>query len=148
MSIFSDVLSFLGPIVGGGIMLAIASSKSKKLAALKEKGQSAKGVVFMMEQESGGGKFTFGNNDSDWEFNSKYPVIRFLTADQEWITAKSSHVVHSLYKEGEAVTVIYNKEDPTEFMIESKLNDVIFLLLQVVGGALIITGLVLFIIKL
>jgi hypothetical protein len=46
------------------------------------------------------------------------------------------------------VEVIYNKEYPTESMIESKLNDIIYPLLQVLGVKLIIPGLILFIIKL
>ena len=148
MAIYNDLLGFLLPFIGGGILFAIASGRSKKLAVLKETGLPAEGVVVRMERESGGMSFTLTGSSSDGGSNGKYPVVRFLTTDKEWITARSSHAVHSLYKEGEMVKVYYDKQDPAEFMIESRLNKIIYPAFQAVGIVLMLAGVIVFITKL
>lgn len=146
MSIYNDLISFLGPLVGGGVALSTGLGIFKKTGELKEKGANAEGIVFRME----GGESRFGFTTDDDQFsndNASYPVIRFLTADQVWITGKPSSPVHNLYKEGQAVKVVYNKENPAEFIIVSKFNVLAALVLQVTGGVLILTGIIIFIIK-
>ncbi|TXJ27079.1 MAG: DUF3592 domain-containing protein [Chitinophagaceae bacterium] len=143
MSIYNDLVSFLSPMVGGGVALAIGLSISKKTRKLKETGLAAEGIVFNLE--NGDDRITVTKSDDFWSFfNARYPVIRFLTADQVWITGKPSSFAHNLYKAGQTVKVIYNKEDPAEFIIDSKLNTVLSPLLQGAGVILLIIGLVVF----
>jgi len=143
MSIYNDLISFLSPLLGGGVALAIGLSISKKTRKLKEIGLAAEGVVFNLE--NGDDRIRVSESDDSWlSFNARYPVIRFLTADQVWITGKPSSFAHNLYKAGQIVKVIYNKEDPAEFIIDSKLNIILAPLLQGIGVILIIIGLVIF----
>ena len=117
MSIYNDLVSFLGPLVGGGIALAIGTSISKKNRKLKEAGVAAEGIVF--DLQNGDDRVTVTERDGLGSlFNANYPVIRFLTADQVWITGKPSSFAHNHYKAGQTVKVIYNKEDPAEFIID------------------------------
>lgn len=140
-------MSFLGPLIGGGIALAAGLSISKKTRKLKETGLTAEGIVFQLENN--GDRDTVTEGDYHGSFShTKYPVIRFLTADQVWITGKPVSIVHSLYKAGQEVKVIYNKENPSEFIIDSKLNRVGAPILQALGVILIIVGLVVFVVKL
>lgn len=146
MSIYNDLISFLGPLIGGGVALSAGLDIFKKTGELKEKGINAEGIVFRME----GGESPFGFTTDDDQFstdNASYPAIRFLTADQVWITGKPSSPVHNLYKEGQTVKVVYNKENPAEFIIASKLNAITALVLQVTGGILILAGIIIFIVK-
>lgn len=98
MSIYNDVISFLGPLVGGGVALAGGLSVSKKTGKLKETGLNADGIVFQLQHSS---DVTTGGDDMLSSNNGSYPVIRFLIADQVWITGKPSSFVHSRYKEGQ-----------------------------------------------
>ncbi|RYG27698.1 MAG: DUF3592 domain-containing protein [Chitinophagaceae bacterium] len=146
MSIYTDIASFAIPIIGGGFLLAFANKRQKQLTDLQNKGLRAEGVVFELEGDSAGSMF--GGDRDGWELNTKNPVVRFVTVEKEWITAQSSHAVHSLYKAGQAVNVVYNKEDPADFFIESKLIKIIYPTLQAVGGLLLIAGGVMFVLKL
>lgn len=146
MSIYNDLISFLGPLIGGGVALSAGLGIFKKTGELKEKGANAEGIVFRMEGGESRLEITTGG-DQFSDFNASYPVIRFLTADQVWITGKPSSPVHNLYKEGQTVKVVYNKENPAEFIIASKFNALIALALQVTGGILILAGIIIFIIK-
>lgn len=64
MSLYNDLVSFLGPLVGGGVVLVIGISISKKTRELKETGLVAEGIVFDM------GSFSLGTgntkNASPW----------------------------------------------------------------------------------
>jgi len=76
-------------------------------------GMEAEGIIFDMVTRSG----AYGG--------ANHPVVRFLTRDDVWITETydiGSSV--TFLKRGEKLNVIYNPEDPKEFILktDTKLN--------------------------
>ncbi|ATL49120.1 hypothetical protein COR50_19160 [Chitinophaga caeni] len=70
----------------------------------------------------------------------KFPVIRFMTKDNHWITATYDVTTAWSFKKGQKLAVVYNKENPEEFEVkEGSLAWVKYLFL-VVGGALVVFG--------
>ncbi|MEC5144218.1 DUF3592 domain-containing protein [Chitinophaga sp. 212800010-3] len=66
--------------------------------------------------------------------NIRYPLVKFQTADAAWVTEEYQYGTNfSRYKPDENVTVIYNRNNPKEFLIKSdylpKILTVIFILL-------------------
>jgi uncharacterized membrane protein YfcA len=52
---------------------------------------------------------------------TRYPIIRFLTLEKEWVTEKYSIGIFSQFlKVGQKVTVIYSRENPKEFVVKSR----------------------------
>lgn len=56
---------------------------------------------------------------------SYFPVVRFLTENQEWITQELSIGHNPPMKVGRKVVVIYDPEDPTKVDIKSTFRQVI-----------------------
>ena len=71
-----------------------------------------------------------------------YPLIRFVTKDGLWITEKGDWTSTTL-KSGTQVTVIYNSNDPKEFIykISSDWSDILSYLVLVAGVVSICIGL-------
>ncbi|WP_160143473.1 DUF3592 domain-containing protein [Chryseolinea soli] len=63
-----------------------------------------------------------------------YPVVRFLTDKQEWITEELSVGYNPKKREGAKLRVIYDPENPTEVEIHSILQLRILPLLFIVAG--------------
>ena len=70
-------------------------------------GKKARAVVFRNNYESnkGGGVY--------------YPVVRFLTDKEVWITQQLSVGIRPAMKEGTSLEVIYDPDDPTTLQINS-----------------------------
>jgi len=97
---------------------------------LKQVGESAEGVVFDIN-------FKSENIDSG---NTSYPIIRFVTRNGEWVTEQSSS--SSLFvKKGKKVAVLYNPENPKEFIADLGMpSNLILPSFLVIGLALIAFG--------
>jgi hypothetical protein len=103
------MIAFLIAFFLGTCFIAISSKVQSKYKLLSEIGEKSEGIVFDSEKSK--------NSDS----NLQYPIIRFQTRKNEWITkAVDSGISTSTYKQGDKINVIYNPDKPEEFMIESK----------------------------
>lgn len=61
--------------------------------------------------------FEFGETDPD---GNRYPVIRFLTQNDEWITGKPKYnIATNFQKIGEKVSIIYDPSNPNYFVNDS-----------------------------
>ena len=99
-----------------GIILAVLGYVSRqKTQKLKKLGIKAEGIVFSREREE---EFRIDFNTQNTFRTSYYPIIRFVTAEKEWVTQKYNVSSFPPYKEGDKVTVIYNPENITEFMLD------------------------------
>lgn len=90
---------------------------------LLETGKKAKAIIFKNNSGSNtGGSAVY------------YPVVRFLTDKQEWITQELSAGHTLAQKEGTKVDVIYDPDDPTNVEINSLFQ------LKIRPGIFIVTG--------
>jgi hypothetical protein len=87
-------------------------------------GKRAKAVIFKNNYSSG----TAGN------VGMYYPVVRFLTDKQEWITQELSIGYSLAKKEGTKLEVIYDPDEPTNVEINSTFQ------LEVLPRILVIIG--------
>ena len=70
-----------------------------------------------------------------------YPIVRFLTEKNEWITQKASvSLIPGLYKKGQRVKVVYLNDKPTDFFIKSKFTTTVIFLMIALGLALFVYG--------
>ena len=101
-------------IAGIGLAFtAVGYVNRQKIGRLAKSGVKVEGVVFSVETEAEvniGSQYTTGS--------SRYPTIRFVTAEKEWVTRKYNVSAFPGYKEGDKVTVIYNPEKITEFILD------------------------------
>ena len=90
------------------------------------------GVVFKLEKRLGSGKD---------RIPLYYPVIRYVTLNEEWITKEYDEAGSnpSMYKEGEKVNVIYDPDDNNHFIIDGFMNRILGFV-GIAVGVLIITG--------
>ena len=60
------------------------------------------------------------------EGKAKFPLIRFVTSEQVWITEKYniSSIVGS-FRKGQKVTVVYNASNPKEFFVKSQTTSLV-----------------------
>jgi hypothetical protein len=98
-----------------------------RIKKIKKYGVEADGIVFSADRSSA--NYNFGN-----------PVIRFVAQDEEWITASSKVGVPWPYRNGEKVKVFYLPDEPTEFIIYSKKNGKILLVMLIVGFIFLLVG--------
>lgn len=99
------------------VIAIITLNKYKKISAT---GVEAEGIVFEVESSSSSVNTT----------TLTYPIVRFLTSKNEWITQKASvSIVPGTYKKGQKITVVYLEDKPTEFFIKSPLTNTIFALM-------------------
>lgn len=99
-------------LIFGLAFLSISLIYFFKLKKISRNGIKTEGVVF------------------DVEYNKKnyriaYPVIRFLTTENVWVTQTPGFWTNAKPPaKGDKVNVIYNPDDPTNFVVESKVNRV------------------------
>lgn len=117
-------------LIGVGMALIIfAINIIYKQREIKKSGISTDGIVFDLL------------NDPTSSFNSRYPVIRFLTTNQQWITESSNiGLFPGLLKKGQKVKVIYREENPKDFIVESKFSTLILASFFLIGFSLSVTG--------
>jgi len=92
-------------LVLAAICFYLSYSIVKKHVRLNKKGSRADGVIYDHE------------NKGDLE-SAATLVIRFLTSEKEWIT-KPSLTCPTYLKKGTKVTVMYNPNNPNDFVVKS-----------------------------
>ncbi len=90
-------------------LLVVGVSLLKKANHLLTNGKKAHAIVFKNNSSTSGG-------------GTYYPVVRFLTDKQEWITKELSIGYSPAKPEGTKLTVIYDPADPTNVEINSPLQ--------------------------
>lgn len=119
-------------IVTGIFFFLIARSVHKRINQIEAIGTKVKGIIFSHESTM----------DSSSESSVFYPVVRFTTSSEEWITAKSSiSVVPGMYKEGQAVEIVYDPQEPTNFFIKDRYTKNVFRIAMPFSLCLICVGL-------
>jgi hypothetical protein len=115
-------------LVLGLILFISGYLTTKKREKRMRSGSTATGTIHEVVQK-----------EEDPEDQLYYPVIRFVTADEEWIVKRyQTGGPYSAYQEGDQVTVIYNKSNPAKFMLDDPKAKVLGLVLTVVGSAAIV----------
>ncbi len=66
-------------------------------------------------------------------------VIRFPTKDMTWIKGKVNDY-SPFYKLGETIDILYNEEDPNDFLVVSKKQNISYLVFVIVGGIVVGSG--------
>jgi len=75
-------------------------------------GREAEGVIF---------DFVQNNNMQN---QAKYPIIRFITSEKEWITEAYNIAVPGFFKKGQKVIIVYNPDNPKEFIVKSAITSI------------------------
>ena len=116
-------------ILGGAAAIFGFFKFREKRKRILDNGIEVKGVIYEIDDIS-------INNQAN------YPVIRFVTKEGLWITEKGDWTSTSL-KAGTKVTVIYNSNDPKEFIykISYDWQDIFGYLLLMAGVASVGAGL-------
>ncbi|MBC6989453.1 DUF3592 domain-containing protein [Hymenobacter sp. BT491] len=118
---------FILSILLGGCLLIVALLQWRKKAHLLQKGIAAEGVVIRMERA--------GNEEHE------YPVIRFLTPENAWITARYElGTTPTGFKEGQAVRVRFEPTDPHQFTVEEDGAGWALLLIGAAGIGILVMG--------
>lgn len=109
--------NFLTPLIfitAACILLVIFFSLRKKRYRLLSTGVPVEGIVFDIESSM--------NNDSP-NSRSNYPVIRFVTLKQEWITQTYNiSYPEFILKKGQKVEIFYNPDKPSDFILNMKID--------------------------
>ncbi len=123
-------MEFIQPLILLAISIGLIAIPLKLLSRyqkLKKSGLPAEGIVFDLFESKLSGSY------------QKYPVIRFLTAKNEWITQKyESGISFSNYRKGQQLNLLYDPSNPEDFIIESGANEIILYTLITVG--VLLTG--------
>lgn len=100
-----------------------------KFKDLQKNGRRADGVVFKREH-------VYESENSTYNY-----TIRFVTADGVWITSKLQNgIIKEMYP-GDKVTVLYDPEEPKNFMLDNSIGQMALswlLILAGIGGLIIV----------
>ncbi len=94
----------------GLVFIPVSVSYRKKINRLQSTGIEVTGIVFDIVYRSN----MPGNIRSN-----RYPIIRFLTVENKWMTEEYKNSI-GLFKKGKKVTVVYNPEDPKDFIVNNQ----------------------------
>jgi len=123
------ILNDIVPLIIGVLMVAVFFIHSKKVNKLVENGVEVEGIVYDI--------ITNGRQNS---VDTKHPVIRFLTTDELWITETYDiGMLPADFKKGQRVTVIYNAENPKDFMVKFGKSVSYIPLVILVAGILVLS---------
>lgn len=113
-------------LMGAALLLA-AWRQHRHHARLLREGELVRGTVLRLERDR----------------RSYYPVLRFCTHRQQWITARY-HIGSrpASYAEGEEVAIRYHPADPQNFTIVGAESGATVWLLGLIGAGLLLYGLV------
>lgn len=118
------------------ISLAIILIAIKILLNIKKiarTGIETDGVVVGMDMDG----------SADPSYNYRYPIVKFLTESNTWITkAASIGGMPALYKIGTKVTVVYQSNAPEKFFIKDKITYLLPRAIIVVGIGLILFAII------
>ncbi|UOQ52291.1 DUF3592 domain-containing protein [Hymenobacter cellulosivorans] len=116
--------------LGLGFLL-FALFKLQQRARLYRTGIATEGMVIRLEQDTGYRNLTY------------YPVVRFLTPEQEWITARYDIGTNpASFAEGDSVQLRFDPADPTCFIIMSDSSGPLLWLFAFIGAGLSIFGVI------
>lgn len=108
------------------VVIFLVITTLRKYKRISNEGIEAEGIVYDFESSQ-------SNNNSTITF----PIIRFLTEKNEWITQKASiSSVPFMYKKGQQIKVVYLKEKPTDFFIKSNNTQGVLFFMIFVSSAL------------
>ncbi len=111
-------------------LLSVSIYMLRQYDQIEKNGQETEGVVFDMD-----------SSDISDTATSIYPIVRFLTADQQWITKRSPvSIIPGSYKKGQKVAVIYRVDSPSDFFIKSNNTRGILITIAVLGGISFVIG--------
>lgn len=128
------MIELLIPLFIGAVLIWLSIKNQSKYKQLLNSGERSEGIVFDLGKNK--------NSDS----NAQYPIIRFLTKKEVWITKRVDlGISFSTYKQGDKVSVIYNPEKPEEFMLESKWQMIASQVLLALGIISLVVGIILFV---
>ena len=97
------------------ILFIIAKKFNSTKRHLKNSGIETKGTIIQKTVDP-----SIGNG------NLSFPEVRFLTEKNEWITVTSNIGVFPFsYKLGQEVSIIYEKENPNNFIINEKFIQIV-----------------------
>lgn len=132
----ADPINIIALLVFGIIFILAGSKLVEKRKNIIQNGIEVEGVIFEFDDSTP--PISIDSYD-----NAKYPIIRFVTKKGEWITEKSEYEVSSfLFKEGQKVKVIYNPENPKDFIFKTKVDFSKFAYLFLIAGIILFsTGL-------
>lgn len=130
--------------LAGVFFIIFGFYKGRQIHDLFTKGIKAEGVVFSIEKPYDNFISISDSNDFNNSSTNSYPVIRYVTQDKEWITQKYAMGSNPcMYNEGDKVTVYYDPNETSTFVIDSKLTRLAQPLLTIVGCLLLIAAIVL-----
>ena len=113
-------------------VLSIAMKIILQNNKLRKEGIKSSGVIISKEVDT----LTHNTN------NVSYPQIKFLTADNEWIIATSKiGTLPFLYKIGQKVSVIYQKENPNNFIVNERFIYSIPIAMIIISSIIFFVGL-------
>jgi hypothetical protein len=96
----------------------------KKIAKV---GIETEGVIIKMDLEQ----------SIDQSSNIRYPVVRFLTDKNIWITKTSNiGVIPGMYKMGKKITVVYQSNAPDNFFIKDNVTYIVPISMIAIGVVL------------
>ncbi len=118
-----DPINIIMLLAFGVISLFAYNKFISKRKRIIENGVDVRGIIFQYDNIS----------LSDDDIN--YPVIRFVTKDGVWITEKADvGLSANLLREGQKVSVTYNKENPKEFIYKTNFDFSLLVYLFLAGG--------------
>jgi hypothetical protein len=126
----SEIQPYIFILIGLTLLL-IAIFKKSSNARLKKSGLKAEGVIYA---KGGASK---SNSDESLNIQDKI-TVRFLTNNDEWITADVNQDFASFftaqYKEGEPVNIYYDPKNPSNFFVDTKQSEPGGKILFIIGG--------------
>lgn len=117
----------------GLFLLIISFILRKRMNKTFTNGYTTEGIIFDFDQEN----------------NYNYPIVRFTTLQQEWITQKSKVSYFSgLLKKGQVVKIVYDPHSPEDFYIDSKWTRITPAILIIAGLTCLVLGVLFYMDKL
>lgn len=106
-----EILNIIIPFFVAVVSILLFLKLSEKKKQLIANGIETDGIIY-------------GFDSSEiYDSSASYPVIRFLTREKVWITEKADIALPRFFlKEGQKVTVIYNAENPKEFIYKTSFD--------------------------
>ncbi len=106
-------------IIAIGIALFYLAFKFRSnIKNIAKNGEQVEGIVFDIVE------------DNNPQSQAKYPIIRFVTSNKEWITEQYNiSTLPGLFKKGQKLSIVYNPDNPKEFFVKSAINSIAPILL-------------------
>ncbi|MBS1933479.1 MAG: hypothetical protein JST96_05715 [Bacteroidetes bacterium] len=131
---YNDIFPMIAFIVIGIFFIFNYSKGIKKIKSVTKNGIEAEGIIFELVQDE-----TIDDTPKDLAYRDTYylksPVIRFLTQEKHWVTGMPLiKISTTFFKTGQKVNVIYNSENPEEFLLKTKLDLSTIITLVLIAG--------------